>query len=105
MFQLRASQRRGARSTMCWLLRQEPPDPRMGCSLTNVMAGLDDRECLIIVRDFDTDRKKQTLQSICETAWHLKGARSPAREGPTTTISTVASDYQLESLLSSELHQ
>ena len=54
---------------------------------------------------FDTDGKKQTLQSLAKEFGVCKERVRQLEKRAMTKLRTVATDYQLESLLSPELHQ
>ena len=94
---------------------QEELDARIGyngwvqlnSSLTSMMTELDDRERQIIRArfGFDTDGKKQTLQSLAKEFGVCKERVRQLEKRAMTKLRTVATDYQLESLLSPELHQ
>lgn len=94
---------------------QEELDPRIGYkgwvqlnrSLTSMMTELDDRERHIIRArfGFDSDGKKQTLQSLAKEFGVCKERVRQLEKRAMTKLRTVATDYELESLLSPELHQ
>ena len=79
---------------------------QLNSSLNSMLTTLDERERHIIRArfGFDSDGKKQTLQSLAAEFGVCKERVRQLEKRAMTKLRTVASDFELESLLAAEIH-